>query len=234
MEIMKLIGRGVAAIGMVFTCILLAGCQSGQKSKDDGYGYNPLDTNSETAGMTANSGLPGSDLTRPVASGSDSNSSTAILQAGDTVGVMFNDVQPPVTAMQDQVKEDGTVTLYFSEKFVAAGKTVRQLQEEIHERYVPKYYKYMTPSVTTGDRFYSVGGEVRAPNRYVWTPGMTVLRAIDSAGGFTDFSRKGKVSITRANTRKQEYENCTRALTHPELDLPVYPGDLVFIKKRIL
>ena len=40
---------------------------------------------------------------------------------------------------------------------------------------------------------------------------MTVLRAIDASGGFTDFSRKTKVIITRANTRKQEYEDCVKA-----------------------
>jgi len=232
---MKLIGRGVTAVGIILTGIALAGCQSG-KPKNDGYGYDPLNKDKDTVAMDANSGLPGSDATHPgapVASGSDS-SSTAILGAGDTIGVMFNDVQPPVVAMQDQIKEDGTVTLYFSEKFVAAGKTVHQLQDEIHERYVPKYYKYMTPSVTTGDRFYSVGGEVRSPNRYVWTPNMTVLRAIDSAGGFTDYSKKTSVSITRAGTRKQEIENCKKALKKPELDLPVYPGDQIFVKKAVL
>ena len=45
---------------------------------------------------------------------------------------------------------------------MAAGKTMRQLQEEIHDRYVPKYYRIMTPSVETRDRFFSVGGEVKA------------------------------------------------------------------------
>ena len=221
MQIMKLIGRGAAAIGIVFTCIILAGCQSGKKPQNDGYGYDPLGKDKETAVMDSNSGLPGSQPTRPggapVAAGSDSNSSTAILQAGDTIAVVFNDLPNPVVAISDQIKEDGTVTLYFNEKFMAAGKTVRQLQDEVHDRYVPKYYKLITPSVTTGDRFFSVGGEVRTPNRYVWTPGMTVLRAIDSAGGFTDFSRKGSVSVTRANSRKQEHEDCPiKALRQPE------------------
>jgi protein involved in polysaccharide export with SLBB domain len=235
MEIMKLIGRGVTAVGIILTCVLLAGCQSGKKPQNDGYGYNPLDTN--TAGMNSNSGLPGSDSGRPgtgpAASGPDSNRSTAILQAGDTIAVVLNDIPTPPAAISDQIKEDGTITLYYNEKFTAAGKTVRQLQDEIHDRYVPKYFVRMTPSVTTGDRFYSVGGEVRSPNRYVWTPGMTVLRAVDSAGGFTDFSRRGSVAITRANG-KREYEDCKKALKKPELDLPIYPGDQIFVKKAIL
>ena len=238
MEIMKLIGRGAAAIGIVFTCIFLAGCQSGTKAQNDGYGYNPLGKDKDTAGMDVNSGLPGSDAKRPGApvacGGVRFQQHGHPSGAGDTISVVFNDVQPPVVAMQDQIKEDGTVTLYFSEKFVAAGKTVHQLQDEIHDRYVPKYYVRMTPSITILDRFYSVGGEVRSPNRYVWTPNMTVLRAIDSAGGFTDYSKKTSVSITRAGTRKQEIENCKKALKKPEFDLPIYPGDQVFVKKRIL
>jgi protein involved in polysaccharide export with SLBB domain len=91
----------------------------------------------------------------------------------------------------------------------------------------------MTPSVVTTDRFFSVGGEVRSPNRYVWTPGMTVLRAIDAGGGFTDYSKKTKVIITRANTRKQEFEDCVKAIRHPELDLPIYPGDQLLVKKKL-
>jgi protein involved in polysaccharide export with SLBB domain len=238
MEIMKLIGRGIAAAGIIFTCVLLAGCQSGTKPQNDGYGYDPLGKDKDTAAMDANSGLPGSDLTRPgggpAASDSDTNGGTAILQVGDVVTVIFNDVPSPPSPMQDQIKEDGTVTLYYNEKFAASGKSIHQLQVEIHDRYVPTYFKHMTPSVATADRFYSVGGEVRNPNRYVWTPGMTVLRAIDSAGGFTDFSNKGSVAVTRANTRKREVEDCKKALKNPEKDLPVYPGDQVFVKKRIL
>jgi protein involved in polysaccharide export with SLBB domain len=237
MEIMKLIGRGMAAAGIIFTCVLLAGCQSGTKPQNDGFGYNPLDTNSETAGMSPNSGLPGSDSKRPgppaPAVGSDADSTTAVLQVGDTIGVVFNDLPQTVTAIQDQIKEDGTVVLYFNEKFVAAGKTVRKLQEEIHDRYVPKYYVRVTPSITILDRFYSVGGEVRSPNRYVWTPGMTVLRAIDTAGGFTDFSNKRKVIVTRANG-KQEIEDCKKAVNKPQLDLTIYPNDKIFVKKEIL
>lgn len=238
MEIMKLMGRGVTSFGIILTCILLAGCQSGKKSHDDGYGYDPLNKDKETAAMDSNSGLPGSDAKHrgaaPAVSDSSSNSPTAILQAGDTIGVVFNDLVSAVPAIQDQIKDDGTITLYFNEKFVAAGKTVRQLQEEIHDRYVPRYYKLMTPTVSTTERFYSVGGEVRSPNRYVWTSGLTVLSAINTAGGFTDYSRKGKVSVTRAGTHKLEYEDCVKALKKPELDVPIYPGDQIFVKKRIL
>jgi protein involved in polysaccharide export with SLBB domain len=232
METMKLLRRGMTGLGLILACILLAGCQSDKNAaKQSGpYTFDPLNED-----VSANSGLPGSGSSHG-AGGSviDTNGSgTAILQAGDILSVVLNDVNPAPQAIEDQIKEDGTITLYFNEPFHAAGKTVRELQAEIHARYVPKYYKMMTPSVKTADRFFSVGGEIKAPNRYVWTPGMTVLRAIDAASGFTDYSRKGRVIITRANS-KLEYEDCIKALKHPELDLPIYPGDKVFVKKKIL
>jgi protein involved in polysaccharide export with SLBB domain len=228
---MKLFSRGIVGLGFILACVLLAGCETGDSSgnKKDPYTFDPL------AGedISASSGLPGSGASTPRFMTDTNNPSTAILHAGDSIGVTFNDIPNSPTAIKDVIKEDGSITLYFNERFQADGKTVRELQEEIRQRYVPRYYKYMTPSVEIADRFYSVGGEVKAPNRYVWTPGMTVLRAIDGAGGFTDFSRKGRVTVTRASTGKQEYEDCVKALKHPESDLPVYPGDRLFVKKKI-
>jgi len=229
MEIMKLFGRWTAGFALIFTVVLLTGCQSGKKTETNNgpYGFDPLhgDTN-----MTVNSGLPGSGSS--ASAYVDTNGVIPILQSGETITVAFNDVIPAVPAILDQIKEDGTITLNFNEKFHAAGKTVLQLQTEIHDRYVPRYYVRMTPSVSTADRYFSVGGEVKSPNRYLWTSGMTVLRAIDASGGFSDFSKKTRVIITRANTRKQEYEDCRKAIKRPELDLPIFPGDQVFVKKK--
>lgn len=232
---MKLLRRGIAGGALILAFIFLIGCKSGgdaSKGNNTPYTFDPT---AGDANMTASSGLPGSQ-SGPAYSApapKDTEGYTAILKPGDTITVALNDITPAVQPMQDQIKEDGSITLFWNQKFMAAGKTVRQLQDEIHDRYVPQYYTHATASITTLERFFSVGGEVKAPNRYVWTPGITVLRAISMSGGFTDYSRKGDVIITRANTRKQEHENCKDAIKKPELDLPIYPGDAVFVKKRI-
>jgi polysaccharide export outer membrane protein len=247
MEIMKLFGRGMTGLGFILVCILLAGCQSGKKPGNDGYGYDPLSGDPATAAMSTSSGLPGSASGAPAATSSkgavagqssgsflnDLDRTTDILRPGDSIQVALNDIPTPPLPIEDTIKEDGSITLFFNEKFQAAGKTVHTLQTEIHDRYVTNYFRYMTPSVKTAERFFSVGGEVRSPNRYVWTAGTTVLSAIAMSGGFTDFSRKGRVIITRAGNHRQEYEDCVKALKRPELDLPIYPGDQVFVKKRI-
>jgi protein involved in polysaccharide export with SLBB domain len=233
METMKLLSRRTSGLGFILACILLAGCQSNKtsttSSKDSQYAFDPL-----VGEMNANSGLPGSEASSaPYVSASDTNRNTAILQPGDSITVEFHDLVTPPTSITDQIKDDGSIVLYYNEKFHAANKSVRELQEEIRARYVPKYYTHMTPSVQTLERFFSVGGEVKGPNRYVWTPGMTVLSALTASGGFTDFSRRGRVLITRASTHKQEYVDCVKALKHPELDVLIYPGDQIFVRKRI-
>jgi len=177
MELMKLLGRGTAGLVLIFTCIFLAGCQT-NKSKDNGpFTSDPI---AKEENLPTRTDLPGD----PANSGPQNNHIAVVLAPGDSITVAFNDTPTPPTAITDQIKEDGSITLYYNEKFQAAGKTVLQLQAEIHTRYVPKYYVYMTPSVLTTDRFFSVGGEIHQANRYLWTPNMTVLRAIDAAGGF--------------------------------------------------
>ncbi len=134
--------------------------------------------------------------------------------------------------MEDIIKEDGSITLILNQKFQAAGKTIGALQADIRDRYVPQYFKYLTVTIKTQERFYSVGGEVRSPNRQAYTGYMTVLRAIDTAGGFTDFSRKTDVEVTRANGEKYVV-NCKKAQNHPELDREIFPGDKIFVHRRL-
>src|ERR1700691_3179415 len=114
----------------------------------------------------------------------------AHFHVGDTVTVTFSglpDNDNP-TPHLEPIKEDGTITLPDIGKIQAAGKTAGELQNEIHDLYVPKYYTHLTVTVSTGDRVYYVRGEVKAPGRQLYVGETTVSRAITSAGDFTDFA----------------------------------------------
>ena len=76
-----------------------------------------------------------------------------------------------------------------------------------------------------------VGGEVKreGPNPYL--PGMTVLKAIQHAGGFTEFANRKKVRITREDGR-QETINCDKAVKNPKFDKPIYPDDRIDVPRR--
>lgn len=154
-----------------------------------------------------------------------------LLRIGDTVRVVFSNVSTtPILPHEEQIKQDGSITLSLVGPVQAAGKTSGDLQNELQKLY-SKYYREMTITVQTPDRSYSVGGQVRMPDRKPYVGPTTVIKAIQSAGDFTDFANRKKVQLTRANG-KTYIVNCEKALRNPELDLPVYPGDSIHVERR--
>ena len=156
-----------------------------------------------------------------------------LLRVGDTLIVTLTDTPVSIPPFQGPIGDDGTITLTLNQTFKAAGKSSSDLAKDIRDRYVPNYYKYMTVSVNQLDstRWYYVDGEVRVPNRQIYNSRITVLKAIASAGGFTDFAKKTKVMVTRVDGRTQ-IVNCSKALKNPALDLEIYPGDKIHVPRR--
>jgi polysaccharide biosynthesis/export protein VpsN len=157
-----------------------------------------------------------------------------LLRVGDIVSIAFAGVvAPPVeTGKHDErIKEDGTITLPYIGSVQAAGKTRGQLEKDIHDKYVPTFYKRLTVTIATEGRFFFVSGQVKNESRIQYLGETTVLKAIAAAGGFTDFAQKKKVELTRVNGQKFKV-NAIKAIEKPELDLPVYPGDKIFVPRR--
>src|SRR5208283_3531637 len=147
--------------------------------------------------------------------GATNGVSPAALRVGDLVMVTFSDLANPVVPFTGRIKEDGTFTLMLNQTFTAVGKTMVDLEKEIHERYVPKLFVNLTATVTVQDRYFYVGGEVKGPSRQEYHGDITVLGAITAASGFTDFANRKKVKIIRANNQ-QVVVNCDKAKEHPE------------------
>ena len=156
-----------------------------------------------------------------------------IVQVGDLLTVSFSDL-PIVQRLEEfkgRVGEDGNITLPYNITIKASGKTPGQLQQEIREAYVPRLYKVLTITVKTEERFFFVGGEVKSAQRYPYIAQMTVLRAIQTAGDFTDFANRKKVQLIRASGQKLLI-NCIEARKKPELDLQVFPNDTINVDRR--
>ena len=156
--------------------------------------------------------------------------STDLLRVGEKIQVLLADL-PTGTIVHDlTISEDGKITLHLDQTFQAAGKTRSKLEVEIRSRYVPNFYTKMTVTVKQEDRFVYVGGFVKAPNNYPYRPGMTLLKAITVAGGFSEFGKKNEVTITR-DGREQKVD-CEKALKDPKLDPPLFPGDRIDVPRR--
>jgi polysaccharide biosynthesis/export protein len=99
------------------------------------------------------------------------------------------------------VRSDGKISLPLVGEMQAAGKTPKQLQEEIRT----KLAGYIAdPEVTlvvqeVRSHHYNVLGQVQHPGSFILTSSTTVLDAIAQAGGFRDFAKQKSIYILRSN-----------------------------------
>jgi len=162
------------------------------------------------------------------------NASLARISVGDTITVTLygipSDELPP--AQVKPIKDDGTITLPDIGSVQAAGKTPGELEDIIHNQYVPKIYKHINVTVVlSSDRVYFVRGEVKSPNRVLYTGPVTVTKAITSAGDFTDFADHKNVTLIRSNGKRYKL-NCDRILRGDDPDPDVYPGDQIEVPRH--
>jgi protein involved in polysaccharide export with SLBB domain len=153
------------------------------------------------------------------------------LRVGDHVSVELTGTGETVAPIQQEISSDGTIRLPFIDTIVAVGKTPGQLQNDIHEAYVPAWYKHLSVTVTTPLRFFYVGGQVLKGDRFPYTSPITVTAAIQAAGGFDPYANRKKVRLTRVDGTVIII-NCLEVLKNPAKDPPVYPGDKIDVPRR--
>ena len=179
--------------------------------------------------------ISGTPVSVPLsAAGSQTNpAGPDTLRAGDRINVSFSGLPVPIEKHEEQIREDGYINPPFLGRTIkAAGKSIGQLQEELQKLYVPDYFKSATITVRRQDSYFFVGGEVKSPGQKPYLSEMSVLKAIQTAGDFTDFSKKTKIQVIRANGHKEKPVNYNRAIGNPKLDLPIFPGDQIIVPKR--
>ncbi len=149
--------------------------------------------------------------------------STAQLRPGDSLTVSLQGV-PDATTNAVQIDEQGTINLPFIGPVPAGGLSTAELSQRVRETYLArKIYTAVDVSVSVTERYIYVGGEVQRPGRIVWTPDLTVAKAIQSAGGFTLYAKETAVSLIREkNTYAIDVKLAQRS---PGQDPRLVPGD---------
>lgn len=170
------------------------------------------------------------DASQP--SGGSSDLSSDVLNVGDKVRVTFGDIADPPAPLDTQIPESGSVTLHLGHKFNFRGERRDLLEQKIRDYYITNgFYKIITVSIEVPARPITVGGEVRAPNTYPHPGRLSILKAIDQAGGFTEYADRRKVRIIRSG--KPIIVNCKKALDDPaKHDVEVFPGDKIQVDRR--
>ena len=133
------------------------------------------------------------------------------------------------------VRPDGRISLPLLNDVQAAGLTPTQLAGVIADG----LKKYITnPQVTVGvteinSRRVYVTGEVTKPGAFPLQGNMTVLQALTSSGGFTQFAKTKGIYVLRTEDNKQvkhpfNYKDVVKG-KHPELNIVLQPGDVIVV-----
>ena len=133
------------------------------------------------------------------------------------------------------VRPDGRISLPLLNDVQAAGLTPAQLAAQVTEN-LKKYVTnpQVTVIVTTinSQRVYILG-EVTRPGAFPLLPGMSVLQALSSAGGFTQFAKVKSIFVRRMEDGKEvkypfNYKDVING-KKPEQDILLKAGDTIVV-----
>jgi polysaccharide export outer membrane protein len=72
---------------------------------------------------------------------------------------------------------------------------------------------------------------VRNSGRFPWSEDTTLLKAINTAAGFTDYANRRKVQLVRGK-QQQEFD-CEELQRNPSKDIQIRPGDTITVPRSI-
>ncbi len=133
------------------------------------------------------------------------------------------------------VRPDGKISLPLVNDVQAAGLTPMQLQNAIRDG-LKKFIS--DPQVTVivtqiNSRKIFVLGEVARPGTFSMLPHMTVLQAISTAGGFSQFAKESGVYVLRTENGRQitlpfNYKEVVKG-KRPDQNIELKPGDTIVV-----
>jgi polysaccharide export outer membrane protein len=141
----------------------------------------------------------------------------------------------PDISRTSPVRPDGKVSLPLLNDVQAAGLTAMQLAGSLRD----SLSKYLTtPQVTVtvteiNSRRVYITGEVTHAGALPLLPNMTVLQALSSAGGFTQFAKVKNIYVLRTENGKQvkhpfNYKEVVKG-NLAEQNISLQPGDVIVV-----
>ena len=133
------------------------------------------------------------------------------------------------------VMSDGRITFPLIGEVMAQGKTVEGLKEAITE----KLKKYVTaPEVTiivteSRSRYIYTIGKLSTPGSFPLVPGMTVIQALSTSGGFTEWADTKNILIIRKEGEKEVRLHYNHkdfvSGKNVEQNIPLKPNDTIVV-----
>ena len=174
--------------------------------------------------------VPASQTAPPAAVGAPSN--TYVIGPSDVLSITV--WKEPTLSSSLLVRPDGMISLPLLGDVLATGLTPLQLADQIASK-LKKFVQDPNVSVVVSQihsKIVYLLGEVGKKGPIEMTPGMTVLEAIGSAGGLTDYANAKKIYILRNEGGKNEkipvrYKQALKG--DRSLDLVLKSGDTIVV-----
>lgn len=153
-----------------------------------------------------------------------------VFRSGDSFELQMSGM-PAEDAMTYQkmftIGGDGFVNIPYAGQIRASGLTQSALERAVERRLIDeKVFRWPTATINvpTTTRYVTVGGQVRAPTRMVWSADLTITSAISACGGPNEFGGD-KVNLVRGGTVTRYSLKALKK--NPADDPPLQPGDQV-------
>lgn len=148
-----------------------------------------------------------------------------VLDAGDRIRVTVFEQETLTNTYS--VDQSGYLAFPLVGAIAARGYTAQQIERQIADKLRNGFLRDPDVSVEI-DRYRPVFvmGEVGAAGQYSYVPGMTVQKAVASAGGFTPRANQTGVDVTR----NINGEVMTGRVATTE---PLLPGDTIYVRERL-
>lgn len=154
------------------------------------------------------------------------------LGPGDVIEIRVTDQEE--LSGEYEVGEDGTIRFPWIENVEVAGRTRGEIAEIIEEKLADGWLRQPQVTVRVLDRQnreVSVLGQVNEPGSYPFKERLTLVQAISLAGGMNPLAQSKKVKLIRETAEgTKTYEIDVGAILESKRgDLPLLPGDIVFV-----
>jgi protein involved in polysaccharide export with SLBB domain len=153
----------------------------------------------------------------------------ASLRPGDSIDLKIGGVpSTEVISVNGQytIDGEGNVNLPYVGRVKIVGLAPGAAELTIENVYKARGI-YTNPTVVITmqlqSRFVNVGGQVKTPQRVPFTVDLTVLAAINAAGGFSPYADERKVRLLRG--KEVMLIDIKKIRQNPSLDVQVQPGD---------
>jgi polysaccharide export outer membrane protein len=188
---------------------------------------------------TAQQASTGTSTQKPDSTSKTANPDSTTTDAEYVIGpqdVVSIDVwKEPEISRTIPVRPDGKISLPLLNDIQASGLTALQLGKAIRDGLT----KFLTsPEVTVtvtqiNSRRVYLTGEVARPGALPLLPNMTVLQALSSAGGFTQFAKLRNIYVLRIEGGKQvkhpfNYKEVVKGKNEQE-NILLQPGDVIVV-----